>query len=159
MRRVNLDEVEFDAREHPGFSCGRARVGWRLATRRLGVSLWELPPGQVAYPYHYHLAEEELILVVEGTPSLRTPSGWADLRVGDVVSFPVGEEGGHQIANRGEEPVRFLAVSTSGAPDIVRYPDEGKLAAAERNPDGSGYMAVFREDDAGDYWDGVEPPA
>lgn len=159
MRRVNLDEVELELREHPGFDCRRGRVGWRLGSERLGASVWEIPPGQVAYPYHYHLTEEELILVMEGKPSLRTPEGWSDLRPGDVVSFPAGERGGHQIANRTRQPARFLAISTSGQTDVVRYPDEGKLAAAERPPDGVGFMAVFREGDAVGYWDGVEPPA
>jgi len=159
VKRVNLDEIEFEKREHPGFTCRRGRIGWRLGSERLGASLWELPPGEVAYPYHFHLTEEELILVMEGAPSLRTPEGWSELRPGDVVSFPPGEAGGHQVANRGDEPVRFLAVSTSGAPDVVRYPDEGKLAAAERPPTGTGLMAIFREDDAVGYWDGVEPPS
>jgi uncharacterized cupin superfamily protein len=38
-----------------------------------------------------------------------------------VLVFLRGEEGGHQLMNRSAHPVRFLAISTSDAPDIVVY--------------------------------------
>jgi uncharacterized cupin superfamily protein len=152
---ANVFRPEFDEpRDHDGFRAKRARLGYRLGAERLGVSLWELPPGELAYPYHFHLAEEELLVVLAGRPSLRDPSGWRELEEGEVVSFPRGERGAHQLANRTEEPVRFLAVSTNGEPDVVLYPDSGKLGAAERNPDGSGLKHYFRIADAVDYWDG-----
>src|SRR3712207_576304 len=125
---VNLNRPDFDEpREHPGFECSRARIGRQAGTRRIGASLWEVPPGQAAYPYHWHLTEEELVVVLSGRPSLRTHEGWRELEEGDVVPFLVGEEGGHQIVNRTEEPIRFLALSTQGDPDIVIYPDSNKL--------------------------------
>jgi uncharacterized cupin superfamily protein len=151
----NVFRPDFDeARDHDGFRARRARIGYQLGTERLGVSLWELPPGELAYPYHLHLTEEELLVVLSGRPSLRDPSGWRELEEGEVVSFPRGEAGAHQLANRTDEPVRFLALSTNGDPDIVLYPDSGKLGAAERRPDGSGLRQFFRLADAVDYWDG-----
>ena len=63
----NLRRPQFDEpRSHPGFACRRARLGHQLATTRIGVSLWELPPGEAAYPYHFHLGEEEVLIVLEG---------------------------------------------------------------------------------------------
>ena len=57
----NIDKPIFDEpREHPGFQCKRARVSRQAGSERLGLSLWEVPPGEAAYPYHHHLAEEEL---------------------------------------------------------------------------------------------------
>jgi uncharacterized cupin superfamily protein len=159
VRRLNLEAAAFDEpRDHDGFRANRARIGYALGTERLGVSLWELPPGEAAYPYHFHLAEEELLLVLAGRPSLRTPAGWSELGRGDVVSFPRGEDGAHQLLNRTGETVRFLAVSTSGEPDVVLYPDSGKVGAAERRPDGSGLKAFFRLADQVDYWDGERAP-
>src|SRR5581483_9976372 len=115
---VNIYEPEFDEpRDAEGFMARRARLGYQLATERLGLSLWELPAGQAAYPFHYHLAEEELVIVVSGQPTLRTTSGWRELREGEVVSFPRGTEGAHQLVNRTTGPVTFLAVSTHGDPD------------------------------------------
>jgi uncharacterized cupin superfamily protein len=76
----NINEPRFDEpREEPGFRAQRARLGRQAGCERLGLSLWELPAGEAAYPYHHHLAEEELIVVLQGRPSLRTAAGWRDL--------------------------------------------------------------------------------
>jgi uncharacterized cupin superfamily protein len=79
---TNINDPLFDEpREHPGFRCLRARVSRQAGGERLGLSLWELPPGEAAYPYHYHYAEEELLVVLTGQPSLRT-AGVAGARGG-----------------------------------------------------------------------------
>jgi uncharacterized cupin superfamily protein len=151
----NLREPEFDEpRERDGFRCSRARVGRQAGSERLGASLWALPPGQAAYPYHWHYVEEELIVVLEGSPSLRTPAGTRRLAPGEVVAFPTGEAGGHQIVNETDTEVRFLAFSTQGEPDLVMYPESGKLGVFERLPQGGGLYKLFRLEDAVDYWEG-----
>jgi uncharacterized cupin superfamily protein len=156
---AKLSQPDFDEpREVEGFRARRARVGRQLGSEKLGLSYWELPPGEAAYPYHWHLAEEELLVVTDGAPSLRTPEGWRDLEAGEVVSFPRGAEGGHQLVNRTEATVRFLAFSTQPGPDIVMYPDSGKLGAFERRPEGGGLYELFRLEDAVDYHHGESPP-
>jgi uncharacterized cupin superfamily protein len=156
----NINDPTFDEpREQPGFRSLRARLSRQAGCERLGLSQWELPPHQTAYPYHYHLAEEELLLVLDGRPSLRTPDGWRDLQRGDVVAFPRGERGAHQLTNHTDDTVRFLAFSTSGEPDIVVRPDSGTLGVYERRPDGSGLREVFRVADSVDYYDGELPRA
>jgi uncharacterized cupin superfamily protein len=155
----NIYEPEFDEpRDHDGFRARRSRLGRQTGTRQLGASLWELPPGEAAYPYHYHLAEEELIIVLAGTPRLRTPEGWRRLKEGDLVSFPVGEEGAHQLMNDGPETARMLSISTQPGAEICVYPDSGKLGAYDDRLDGEGLAKLFRVDDAVDYWEGEEPP-
>jgi uncharacterized cupin superfamily protein len=156
---TNINDAVFDEpREHPGFRCLRARLSRQAGSERLGLSLWELPAGEAAYPFHWHLAEEELIVVLEGAPSLRTPDGWRDLSEGEVVAFLRGEDGAHQLVNRTPETVRFLSFSTSGEPDIVIYPDSGKLGAFERLPQGGGLRTMFRMADTVDYHEGERPP-
>jgi uncharacterized cupin superfamily protein len=153
----NVFDPHFDEpREQPGFNVRRARVGRQAGCRRLGASVWELPAGESAYPYHAHLGEEEMIVVLCGKPSLRTPAGWRELEPGELVAFTRGEQGAHQLANRTTETVSFLALSTNDEPDIVLYPDAGKVGVNERRPDGSGFAAFFFGKDAVDYWDGVE---
>lgn len=156
----NVNQPDFDEpREMEGFRARRARVGRQAGSEKLGASIWELPPGQAAYPYHWHLTEEELLVVLQGTPHLRTPEGWRELAEGEVVAFLRGEEGGHQVMNRTDDTVRFLAFSTQPGPDIVMYPDSGKVGAFERRPDGGGFHELFRVEDAVDYYDGETPPA
>ena len=154
----SIADPDFDElREHEGFRCRRARLGRQAGTEKVGLSLWELPPGQAAYPYHWHAAEEELVVVLAGSPSLRTPDGWRELAEGEVVSFPTGERGAHQIANRSDGAVRFLAFSNQ-QPDVVVRPDSGTVGAYERRPDGTGLRSVFRLSDAIDYYEGETPP-
>jgi uncharacterized cupin superfamily protein len=155
----NINDPLFDEpREHPGFRCQRARLSRQAGSERLGLSLWEVPPGEAAYPYHHHLGEEELVVVLNGRPSLRTPEGWRELAEGEVVAFPRGEHGAHQLVNRTQEAVRFLAFSPSGEPDIVIYPDSGKVGAFERLQQGGGLFAMFGADDTVDYYEGERPP-
>jgi uncharacterized cupin superfamily protein len=158
---ANLFDPKFDAdQERPGFTYRRAKLGRQAGAEKLGASLFEIPPGQATFPYHVHTANEELLIVIEGQPSLRTPSGWRELEPGEVVAFPIGDEGGHQIHNRSEKPARVLVVSTMIAPEVNLYPDSGKLMAATRAPgaSGEGFQESYRRDEATEYWEGEEPP-
>ena len=146
-----------DNREHPGFTRRRARLGRQVGSERIGLSRFELPPGEAAYPYHLHLAEEEIVVVLEGRPSLRTPDGWREMEEGEVAGFPTGETGAHQIVNRTDGVVRFLAFSNQ-QPDVVVQLDSNKVGAFERRPDGGGLQVWFRREDQVDYFEGEERP-
>jgi uncharacterized cupin superfamily protein len=74
------------------------------------------------------------------------------------VSFPRGAEGAHQLLNETAESIRFLSCSTSGEPDVVSYPDSGKLGVFERRPGDDALDAMSRAADAVDYYDGEAPP-
>jgi uncharacterized cupin superfamily protein len=157
----NLFEPEFDGgSERPGFASRRARLGRQAGAERLGASLYELPPGQAAWPYHLHLANEELLIVVRGRPHLRGPDAWRQLVEGELVSFPVGERGAHQIVNRTDQPVHVLLVSEMNAPDIALYPDSGKVGTFGRAPGSraDGLKLYLPRDAALDYWEGEDPP-
>jgi uncharacterized cupin superfamily protein len=156
----NIYNPEFDEQRDTvdGFHAQRARLGYQLGTERIGLSLWSIPAGQAAYPYHFHLTEEEVLVLLEGALALRTSTGWERVRRGDVVRFPVGEDGAHQLVNDGAIDARFLAISTHGQPDVVLYPDEGKIGPAERNPDGTGLKLYFKLEDAVPYDEGIARP-
>jgi uncharacterized cupin superfamily protein len=155
----NIEEPNLELRDGPpGFRSKRARIGYELGSETVGVSLWELPPGEAAYPYHFHYSDEEVVIVLRGRPILRTPTGERVLEQGEAVRFELGAEGAHQLRNPSEETVRFLAVSSHGHPDIVVYPDSNKISAAERLPDRPGLMAFFDMDDQVDYWHGEPAP-
>jgi uncharacterized cupin superfamily protein len=157
----NLFEPRFDAENDvPGFRWRRARLGRQAGAERLGASLFELQPGEATFPYHAHSANEELLIVVAGEPSLRGPEGWRRLQRGEVVAFPRGERGAHQMANRSSEAARVLIISEMNAPELNLYPDTGRIGALERPPGGAGEGGAwfFKPDQAADYWEGEEPP-
>jgi len=109
--------------QHPGYVWRRKRV----AGQHLGAGLIELPPGESTFPYHYELGNDELLVVVLGTPTLRTPDGERKLAPGDCVLFPSGPEGAHQITNRSSGPARILLVSNFALPRATIQADSGKL--------------------------------
>jgi uncharacterized cupin superfamily protein len=139
--------------ERPGWRSKDAWVGGRIGAELIGGSMYELEPGDRLWPYHTHHANEEWLLVVRGQPTLRTPEGEQDLREGDVVAFPRGEEGLHQVSNRTEQPIRVLMLSTLIAPDLVHYADSGKFGA--RNVKGE-RIFLGRPGPILDYWDGED---
>jgi uncharacterized cupin superfamily protein len=160
---ANLFEPEWEEEQtRPGFSYRRAKLGAQADAERLGASLYELPPGEASFPYHAHFANEEMLVVVSGRPSLRTEGGWRELATGEVVAFPRGRDGAHQLVNRSSEPVRFLIVSEMNAPEVSLFPDSGKILAGTRPPGGvhsdDDIFETFRLADIADYWQGEEPP-
>lgn len=160
---ANLFDPDFeDESSRPGFSWKRARLGRQAGGERLGASLYELPPGQATFPYHAHFANEEMLIVVAGRPSLRTSDGWRELSPGEIVAFGVGRAGAHQVLNRSDEPVRVLIVSEMNAPELSVYPDSNKILAGTRPPGGEegddDIYECFDLADAADYWQGEEPP-
>ena len=158
MSDPNINNPVYDEpRDHPGFVAKSARLGRQVKSERVGLSLWEIAAGEAAYPYHWHTAEEEVLVVLEGQPSLRTPDGWRELDEGAVIRFALGEGGAHQLVNRTQHRVRFLGLSNQ-APEVVVYPDSGKVGCYERRPDGSGIRLIFRECDAVDYHEGEAAP-
>jgi uncharacterized cupin superfamily protein len=158
---ANLFEPDFEeSSEQPGFSWKRAALARQAGGERLGASLFSLPPGEAAFPLHYHLGNEELLVVIDGAPSLRTTEGERVLDRGEVVSFPRGEAGTHQIVNRSDSEARVLLVSEMNAPEVVVRPESGKLSALGRPPGdrGEGIHRVFYERDEAPFWEGEEPP-
>jgi uncharacterized cupin superfamily protein len=160
--KANVFEPDFDASDdRDGWVRRRAAVARQAGAQGLGATLHELPPGGTAYPYHFHYANEELMVVLSGRPSLRTADGWEELEPGDVVAHPRGAEGAHQVTNRGDEPVRFLVVSEMNGPEVVIYPDSDKVGARSDAPapNKPGELwKVFRASDEVDYFDGETPP-
>jgi uncharacterized cupin superfamily protein len=152
--QVNLFGEDWeDGRDRPGWQWKRLPVGQRLGASRIGASLYEVAPGQRTFPYHYEYGNEEWLIAVSGHPTLRTPDGERVLEPGDVVVFPEGPEGAHQVINRTEEPVRVLIMSTKNEPGVAVYPDSDKLGIFPGNRED---RALFPRNAAVDYFEGEE---
>jgi uncharacterized cupin superfamily protein len=129
MQRVNIADPSFryDSDDPEGFRAGLFRFGTQLGAKDTGTSVYELPPGQSICPYHYEYGEEEWALVLQGRPTLRTPDGTEQLEPFDVVFFPMGPAGAHQIRNDTDETARVLMWSTVVVPTATAYPDSDKV--------------------------------
>ncbi len=126
-----------------------------IGGEKLGASLYEIPEDEAVCPYHYEDPEEEWLLVLEGTPSVRTVEGEEELAPGEVVCFPAGPSGAHQVLNRAPETARVMIVSTRTHPAIAVYPDSDKLGTFTGLEEDS---VIVRRADAVDYWDGERRP-
>jgi uncharacterized cupin superfamily protein len=147
-------DVEWDRTEdRPGWKSKDAWVGHHIGAELIGGSMYELEPGDRLWPYHTHHANEEWLIVLRGRPTLRTHEGEHELTEGDVVAFARGREGLHQVRNDTDAPIRVLMLSTMIRPDLVEYPDSGKVgarsAAGER-------VLLSRPGPLLDYWDGED---
>jgi uncharacterized cupin superfamily protein len=150
----NLHGDDWDrAEDRPGWRSRDAWVGRRIGAELIGGSLYELERGERLFPYHTHEANEEWLLVVRGRPTLRTPEGEHELTEGDVVAFPRGEAGLHQVRNRTDAAIRVLMLSTLTMPEVVHYPDSGKFGV--RNARGERVL-MTRPGAMLDYWDGED---
>jgi uncharacterized cupin superfamily protein len=154
MPRVDVFNVfaeqEWDAvNDREGFRHSRVAAGRKLGARLLGGSLYELPPGERSWPYHYEEGCEEWVLAVSGRPTLRGPDGERQLAPGDIAVFPEGPDGAHQVINNTDEPCRVLFVSSKAPIAVVHYPESGKVGIWA-----DGAQTVLRSDATVDYWEG-----
>ena len=152
MRKVfNLLAGELDrVEEKPGYRNRRAQVGGALGAELLGATVYETLPGEKLWPYHWELGCEEFLVVVSGTPTLRTPEGERVLEPGDVVPFSEGEAGAHQLCNDSDAPFRVLIGSTKSGVYVAGYPDSGKLLI---DVPAHGLRKLLRDGPELEYWD------
>jgi uncharacterized cupin superfamily protein len=132
--------------EHDRGTVRGTRVGAAAGASALGAHLFELEPGAQAAPYHMHHGNEELLIVLEGAPELRTPDGTRTLEPGSVVAFPAGASGAHRL-RAGSERCRYVIMSTMRYPDVAIHVDTGTVLALTE--EGDGY--VFPADAEGDF--------
>jgi uncharacterized cupin superfamily protein len=154
MRVSNINEpsFEYDDTDPEPYRAGMDRLGPKLGAERIGASIYELPPGQSICPYHYEYGEEEWLLVLTGTPSVRTPEGTSELRAGDVVCFGEGPSSAHKITNATGETLRVMMLSTVNWPAASVYPDSDKIAIWPAK--GSEDAVLVRRSDKREYYDG-----
>lgn len=128
--RSNLHNPVWDAEVPSQTGTLRAvRLAQNAGADRLAANLYELETGAAVSPLHFHYANEELLFVLAGTPTLRRgPDDERRLEPGEVVSFPAGREGVHQILNRASEPARVLIAATNELPEVAEQVENQQLA-------------------------------
>ena len=146
-------ELERDADDPSAYEAAYARLGPLLGAVDLGATVYELEPGNSNCPYHYEYGNEEWLLVLSGTLTVRHPDGETELGPGDLASFLEGPRGAHKLTNKGDETVRLVMISTKVQPDMSVYPDSDKIGAWPAGGESPDRIMVRRESNV-DYWDG-----
>ena len=114
--------------EHPAYEYFKRELIPKGQAEQCAVSLYEIPPGKSAYPYHYHTKNEEVFYILSGSGNLKTPSGDRAVSAGDVLFFPANEHGAHKLTNISDsEPLVYLDFDTYNNIDVTFYPDSGKI--------------------------------
>lgn len=129
MLRRNENEMEWEQWSHgENIEHKRKNFTRELSTNKLVASLYEIPPGKVSWPFHYHIANEEIFYILDGEGELRTHDGTIKVKSGDFLRFPIGEKGAHQLKNTSsEKPLKYLDFGTTNHPDLVFMPDSNKV--------------------------------
>ncbi|WP_435196611.1 cupin domain-containing protein [Natronomonas sp. EA1] len=157
MSKISEGNLEWSDSE---MGLRRKQLGEAAGSEQLGCSLYELPPGERSWPYHYHTANEEAIYVLAGEGLLRLAGAEHALRAGDYVALPADESGAHRVVNDSDGVLRYLAVSTMNEPDVTVYPDSDKLGVFVGSPPGGrdprSLHGYYRREDAVDYWEDEE---
>ncbi|MCZ4273868.1 cupin domain-containing protein [Maritalea porphyrae] len=158
---VRLADLETTPFSHgKSYESYDAPVAKALGLTKLGAAYTVVPPGKTACPYHVHHAEDEMFIVLSGSGEYRFGDTVHQVQAGDVLGAPVGgAEFAHQLWNRGNEPLIYLAISSKADVDVCEYPDTGKFAVMSgsgktRRHGQSAFAFVGRAEQGLDYFDG-----
>lgn len=116
--------------------------------QQCAISLYEIPPGKSAYPYHYHVKNEEAFYIISGEGTLKTPLGNKSVSAGDFLFFPANEKGAHKLMNTSEtEMLIYLDFDTYNDIDVAFYPDSEKIGIW-----GKSINQVYKTNEQVDYY-------
>jgi len=148
-----IDEVPWvDFNHGERFGLRYQQLGNFGGGSRVGVCMEELAPGMQGSPAHYHMLEEEHLLILEGALTLRLGEREFEMTAGHYACFPAGQQAGHCLINRGTAVCRYLIIGERNPHDVIVYPDSGRVSVRLT---GEGY----RKSATMEYWDGVDTGA
>ena len=141
------------------FGSRARRLAQAAGGGKLGCSLYELAPGKRSFPFHYHLANEEAIYVLDGEATLRLGDREIPVKAGDYIALIPGPAHAHQLINESSAPVHYLCLSTMQYPEVAVYPDSRKVGFISQygSPDGGGpFRQLQRFGESLAYYDGED---
>ena len=120
------------------------RLGDASGISQFGVNLVRLAPGALSSLRHYHMNQDEFVMITEGVCTLIDDHGEHPMHVGDCASFPAGDANGHHLINKSKETAAFLVVGTRTETETAYYSDLDMMV--KMDADG----AVFTRQDGGE---------
>ena len=108
-----------------GWMAGRRtlQLGRAGGLTQFGVNITILPPGGRSSLRHWHLHEDEFVMILDGTLTLVTDDGEHAMGPGDCAAFPAGDPVGHTMVNRSDAEARFLVVGSRAPHEVCTYTD------------------------------------
>ena len=151
IKHFNIADLPVNhKKEHDSFEYYRKKFVPFGDAKNTLVSVYEIPPGKAAYPYHYHHKNEETFYILSGEGILKTPEGERTVKAGDFLFFPTGAEGAHKLTNTSEtELLRYIDFDVVHDIDVCEYPDSGKIGIW-----GMDMNRIYPKDSDVDYYEG-----
>jgi len=147
MPKLDLDSIEQVNRTGypPPFDeavAGRwyRRLGPAGGITTFGVSQVVLKPGAWSSQRHWHVGEDEFLVIVSGEAVLVDDEGEHVMRAGDCAAFPKNDGNGHHLQNRNGADCMFMVVGAGEQaggdyPDIdMRFTPEGTYVHKDGTP-------------------------
>jgi uncharacterized cupin superfamily protein len=94
---------------------------------KIGMAIEELMPGKQNCPAHYHLREEEHILILSGALTVRIGKEYHVMKAGDYVRYPAGSPYEHCVYNHTNDVCRYIIIGDNSPDDVCIYPDSNKV--------------------------------
>jgi uncharacterized cupin superfamily protein len=116
---------------------------------QVSVSMEVLEPGRQANPAHYHLVEEEHVLVLEGVLTLMLGEQRHAMTAGHYVCFPAGQAVGHALRNESDAPCRYLIIGNPQKHDVAVFPETGRVSVKLMGE-------AYRRSSTMGYWQGID---
>lgn len=156
---INSEELEWKEQSSGvNFGAKRKALGTAAGGQKLGCSLMTVAPGKRAWPFHYHMSNEEAIYILSGKGTMRFGSERFPVAAGYYIAMPTGLDKAHQLINDSEEELVYLCVSTMIEPDVTGYPDSKKIGVITGAAPGGDLQKrqqtlFFKEQSAVPYWE------
>lgn len=127
--KTNIKEGEWDNwSKTDEIEHNRKRIIDDKHINKLYCDVYEIPPGKANWPLHYHTCNEEIFYILEGHGQMITETEVLNVKSGDILRFPAGEKGVHQLKNISEsEKLKYLDLGTTNLPDVVFMPADKKM--------------------------------
>lgn len=128
-RPFAVEDVPWDEYSHgQSFGSRYRQLGQYGGCQHVGVSLEELAPGKHACPNHYHYLEEEQLMMLDGSLTLRMGEQTYVMKAGDYMVFPAGQKIGHSLFNHTDAVCRYLVIGERNPHDVIVYPDSNRIS-------------------------------
>ena len=99
------------------------RLGDAGGLTQFGVNIVILAPGAKSSMRHWHLNEDEFVMITLGECTMVQDAGPQIMRAGDCAAFPAGVPDGHNFINHTDAETRFLVVGTKAKTEVATYSD------------------------------------